>query len=47
MDAMSPVEARGRIEEIVFAMYDGDMEQERSLQVEHRERITAALEGLV
>ncbi len=47
MDAMSPVEARGRIEEIVLAMYDGDMEQERALQAEHRERITAALEGLV
>ena len=46
MDAMSPTVARGRIEEIVLAMYDGDMEKEMALQAEHRERITAVLEAL-
>ena len=47
MDAMSPADARGRIESIVIDLFDGDMDAERALQAEQRERITQALEGLL
>ena len=45
MDAMSPAEARGRIEAIAVEMFSGDLASEQTLQQEHRQRITAALEG--
>lgn len=47
MDAMSPADARARIESVVMGLFDGDMDEERALQTEQRERITQALEGLL
>ena len=46
MDAMNPNVARARVENIVMEMFDGDMEAERALQQEHRDRIAAALLSL-
>lgn len=47
MDAMSPAVARGRIEEIVMEMFVGDLEAERQMEFEHRQKITKALQGLI
>lgn len=46
MDAMSPAVARQRIEQIALNLFSGDMAEEQDLQVEHRQRITEALQGL-
>ena len=46
MDAMNPNVARARVERAVMEMFNGDMEAERALQQEHRDRIAAALLSL-
>ena len=46
MDAMSPAVARDRISTVVLEMFTGDLEWERQLQQQHRDRIVQALEAL-
>ena len=46
MDAMNPNVARDRVERVVMEMFEGDMDAERALQQEYRDRIAAALLNL-
>jgi hypothetical protein len=46
MDALNPNVARARVEGLILGMFEGDLEAERALEQEHRERITTALASL-
>jgi hypothetical protein len=46
MDALSPAVARERFRQRFQALFDGDIEERRTLQQEHRDAITAALADL-
>lgn len=46
MDAISPVEARRRMEAVYLGLFDGDLSDRRRLEQEHRQSIRTAVESL-
>ncbi|KZR93119.1 hypothetical protein MITS9509_00996 [Synechococcus sp. MIT S9509] len=46
MDAIDPVTARSRLEQVYLDLFDGDLAIQQQLERDHREAITTALSGL-